>query len=99
MYVELKTGHSHDGPAWIALVRFSKTGRSVHFQNRELARIKGGGGSGNFVDVASGEQFWPCGSSSGAPHGRISRTRRSGTRVGVPGWVANSSRQSKTRCG
>jgi hypothetical protein len=61
MYVELKTGYSHDGPAWIALVRFSKSGRSVYFRDRELRRVKGGGASANFIDVSTHEEFWVSG--------------------------------------
>ena len=61
MYVELKTGYADNGPAWIGYVRFSKTGRSVFFQDRELHRLKGGGAGSNFIDVSSGEEFWVSG--------------------------------------
>ena len=58
-YIELKTGHSDDGPAWIARVAFSKTGRTVYFKGRELQRWNGI--SGNHVDVQSGEEYWISG--------------------------------------
>ncbi len=62
MYVELKTGYSDNGPAWISYVRFSKTGRTIYFRDRELLRLKGGGGAySNYLDVSSGEEFWVSG--------------------------------------
>jgi len=59
MYVELKTGHADDGPAWIGRVRFSKTGRTVYYRGRELRRCNGV--MGNHVDVATGEEYWISG--------------------------------------
>jgi hypothetical protein len=56
-YVELKTGFSDDGPAWIGWVSFSKTGRTVYAHGRRLRRIPGGGVQGNHFDVVTGE---PC---------------------------------------
>jgi hypothetical protein len=61
MYVELKSGHGDRGPAWIGRVTFSKTGRSIYYRGRELARMKGGGISGNYMDVATREEFWVSG--------------------------------------
>ena len=60
MYLELKSG-SDSGPAWISRVRFSKSGRSIHFRGRELLNIGGSGISGNFMDVATREEFWVSG--------------------------------------
>src|SRR4051812_26997172 len=54
MYVELKTGFNDDGPAWIGWVRFLKTGRTVYFHDRTLARRQGI--SGNHYDVETGEE-------------------------------------------
>ncbi|MEL6724078.1 MAG: hypothetical protein AAFP81_11915 [Pseudomonadota bacterium] len=61
MFIELKTGFADDGPAWIAKVRFSKSRRSVFFQDKELLSVGGSGISGNFVDVKSGEEYWVSG--------------------------------------
>jgi len=58
-YIELKTGYSDDGPAWIARVTFSKTGRTVYFNDRTLQRWNGA--SGNHVDTQSGEEYWVSG--------------------------------------
>jgi hypothetical protein len=60
MYVELKSGHSDNGPAWIGRVTFSKSGRSIFYRNRELIRVKGGV-SGNYMDVQTREEFWVSG--------------------------------------
>jgi len=58
-YIELKTGYSDDGPAWIACLAFSKTGRTVYFNGRELQRWNGI--YGNHVDTQSGEEYWISG--------------------------------------
>lgn len=59
MYVELKSGYSEDGPAWIGRVRFSKSGRSVYYRGRTLLRVRGI--SGNHVDVETREEYWVSG--------------------------------------
>jgi hypothetical protein len=60
MYVELKTSNEN-GPAWIGWVSFSKSGRTVYYRGRALKRIKGGGISGNHVDVVTGDEYWISG--------------------------------------
>lgn len=63
-YIELKSGHSDNGPAWIAYVEQSKTRRTVYFNGRGLMKLKGqrrGAGGGNYVDMESGESFWVSG--------------------------------------
>jgi len=59
MYVELKTGFSDNGPAWIGKVRFSKTGRTAYYRGRNLRRVHGV--SGNYLDVQTGDEFWISG--------------------------------------
>jgi len=58
-YIELKTGYNDDGPAWIARVTFSKTGRTVYFNGRKLQRLNVG--SGNHYDKETLEDFWVSG--------------------------------------
>ena len=60
MYVELKSGHGDNGPAWIGRVTFSKSGRSSFYRGRELIHIKGGT-SGNYMDVQTREECWVSG--------------------------------------
>ena len=60
-YVELKTGYSGNGPAWIARVTVSKTGRTVYFNGKALKRIGKGGRSGNHYDIESGDEYWVSG--------------------------------------
>jgi hypothetical protein len=60
-YVELKSGFSDNGPAWIARVSMSRSGTTIYFDGRALKRVKGGGISSNFVDLESGERFWISG--------------------------------------
>src|SRR5215475_13505526 len=63
-YVELKSGHSDNGPAWIGYVTPSKTGRTLYFNGRGLMKLKGqrrGQSGGNFIDMETGESFWVSG--------------------------------------
>jgi hypothetical protein len=63
-YIELKSGHSDDGPAWIAYVEPSKTGRTQYFNGRGLMKLKGqrrGEAGGNYIDMETGESFWVSG--------------------------------------
>ena len=60
-YIEQKTGHADDGPAWIARVTLSKSGRTVYFNGRALKRINGGGVAGNYIDVESRDEYWVSG--------------------------------------
>ena len=63
-YIELKSGHSDNGPAWIAYVEQSKTGRTLYFNGRGLVKLKGqrrGDSGGNYVDMETRESFWVSG--------------------------------------
>jgi hypothetical protein len=55
-YLELKTGYSDNGPAWIAKVGVSKSGRTLYFNGKALKR--GSGISGNHFDLETGEEYW-----------------------------------------
>lgn len=58
-YIELKTGYSDDGPAWIGYVKSSKSGRTVYFNDRAFQPLRGGRGS--YYDVESGDEYWISG--------------------------------------
>jgi len=63
-YIELKSGHSDNGPAWIGYVTSSKTGRTLYFNGRGLMKLKGqrrDESGGNYVDMETGESFWVSG--------------------------------------
>lgn len=62
--IELKSGHSDNGPAWIAFVTESKSGRSLYFNGQGLMKLKGqrrGESGGNYIDMESSEEFWVSG--------------------------------------
>jgi hypothetical protein len=59
MYVENKNGLIDGVHARIGWVSFSKTGQTVYYRGRTLQR--GGGVSGNFFDVESGDEYWVSG--------------------------------------
>ena len=60
-YIELKSGYSDNGPAWIARTTASKTGGTVYFNGMALKKIKGGGISGNYCNLESGDEYWISG--------------------------------------
>lgn len=60
-YIEFKSGYGDSGPAWIGRVRLSRSKTTVYFNGRALKKAKGGGISGNYFDLESGEEFWISG--------------------------------------
>ena len=61
MYIELKSGFQDNGPAWIGMVKFSKTGRTLYFNGRALKRSGGQGIQGNHYDLETREEYWVSG--------------------------------------
>jgi hypothetical protein len=57
MFVELKTGYSDNGPAWIGKVFFSKSGQTIYFNGITLK----GSGKGNCREIESGDIYWTSG--------------------------------------
>ena len=41
MYIELKTGYSDDGPAWIGYVKTSKTKKTIYFNDHAFQKYNG----------------------------------------------------------
>ena len=60
-YIELKTGYNDNGPAWIGLVEFSKTGKTIYFNGKEFQSLKGSGIGANYFDLESGDEYWISG--------------------------------------
>ena len=63
-YIELKSGYSDNGPAWIGYVQQSKSRRTLYFNGRGLMKLKGqrrGESGGNYIDMETGESFWISG--------------------------------------
>ena len=56
-YIELKSGYQDDGPAWIAVVEFSKTGQTIYFNGRAFK----GNGHGLCSDIETKEVYWITG--------------------------------------
>jgi hypothetical protein len=59
LYVELKSGYSDDGPAWIGKGFFSKTGRTIYFNGQVFQ--KENGIRGNHFDLENGDEYWISG--------------------------------------
>lgn len=60
-YIELKSGFSDDGPAWIGLVEFSKSGRTLYFDDKAFQSLKGTGIGANYYDIETGDEYWISG--------------------------------------
>lgn len=59
IYVELKSGYSDNGPAWIGKGFYSKSGQSIYFNNQLFK--KGSGILGNYYDIETGDEYWISG--------------------------------------
>jgi len=59
LYVELKSGYSDDGPAWIGKGFFSKTGRTIYFNGQAFQKEKGI--RGNHFNLENGDEYWISG--------------------------------------
>ena len=60
-YIELKTGFGDNGPAWIGMAEFSKSGRTVYFNEKALKNSNAQGIAGNYYDIESGDEYWISG--------------------------------------
>lgn len=59
MYIELKTGYSDDGPAWIGYVKTSKTKKTIYFNDHAFQ--KSIGSYSNYIDIENGDEYWISG--------------------------------------
>ena len=77
MYIELKTGYSDDGPAWIGYVKTSKTKKTIYFNNHAFQKYNGN--YANYIDIENGDEYWISGlkkkesNRHWAGHGKIMR--------------------------
>ena len=55
-YIELKSGFSDNGPAWIGEIKYSKTRTTIYFNNK--AFIKANTAKGNYIDIETGDEYW-----------------------------------------
>lgn len=60
MYVERKAG-ALTGDARIGRVTFNRTGRTICYGGKVFRRIVGGGFKSNYVDEATGDDYWISG--------------------------------------
>ncbi len=61
IYVELKSGYSDDGPAWIGLSGLSKSGKTVYFSGKAFKSLKGSGVGSNYYEIETGDEYWISG--------------------------------------
>ena len=83
MYIELKTGYSDDGPAWIGYVKTSKSKKTIYFNDHAFQ--KNIGDYLNYIDIENGDEYWISGLKKGESnrhwdgHGKIIIDRRAVT--------------------
>jgi hypothetical protein len=61
VYVELKSGFSADGPAWIAVAAASKTGATLYSNGKAFKSLKGSGIGANYYDIETRDEYWISG--------------------------------------
>lgn len=59
MYIELKSGYSDDGPAWIGRVKYSKSRSAIYFNGKMFQRTRGF--YYNYYDAETRENYWISG--------------------------------------
>jgi hypothetical protein len=60
-YIELNSGFGDNGPAWIGMAEFSKSGRTVYFNGKALKNSNAQGIAGNYFDIENGDEYWVSG--------------------------------------
>ena len=60
-YIELKSGFSDNGPAWIGLVSFSKSRKTIYFNGKAFQTLNGNGIAGNYFEIETGDEYWISG--------------------------------------
>lgn len=61
MYMELKSEFGDSGPARIGRVRFSHSGRTLYYKDKQFRSCRGRGIAGNYFDVTTGDEYWISG--------------------------------------
>ena len=62
MYIERKIGENNlIGIACIGKVKFSKTGKSIHYNGKTFQTLSGRGFKANYFDVETGDYYWISG--------------------------------------
>ncbi|MEL7002485.1 MAG: hypothetical protein AAFN93_07090 [Bacteroidota bacterium] len=60
-YLELKTGYSDNGPAWIGQVSYSKSGRTIYFDGKAFQPVGSDRSFSNYINIETGEHYWISG--------------------------------------
>ena len=61
VYIELKSGYSDNGPAWIGIAGASKSGVTIYSNGKAFKSLKGSGIGANFFDIETLEEYWISG--------------------------------------
>ncbi|UII20738.1 hypothetical protein [Fulvivirga ligni] len=59
MYIEHKSDQNDRGEAWIGLVEFSKSGRTIYFNDQAFKQLNVS--TGNFYDLETHDEYWISG--------------------------------------
>lgn len=65
LFFELKSGFSDNGPAWIGYCKFSKSKKTIYFNEKAFLKISGI--LGNYLDLETNEEYWISGISKNRP--------------------------------
>ena len=56
-YIEFKSGFGDNGPAWIGMAEFSKSGRTEYFNGKVLKNSNAQGIARNQFDIENGDEY------------------------------------------
>ena len=88
MYIENKGDDGLTGSARIGRMKFSKSGKSLHYQGKTFETLKGSGFKSNFFDVATGEHYWISGCRKDGRNALYSTTAEIDDDVREEYWLA-----------
>jgi hypothetical protein len=61
IYVELKSGYSDNGPAWIGRAEYSKSGKLCYFNGKALRQLTRRQNCETHADCETGDYYWVSG--------------------------------------
>ena len=61
MYIESKSGDGIVGSARIGRIKYSKSGKSIHYRDKTFQTLRGRGFKANYFDIETGEEYWISG--------------------------------------
>jgi hypothetical protein len=98
MYIEQKGDDGIVGPARIGRVKFSKSGKSIHYAGKTFETLNGTGFKSNYFDVETGEYYWISGCRKDGRDALYSTVAEIDEDVREEYWIGNPRYVRKSGC-